>query len=769
MKIDISDAFQTLGYSVYQFYQRPGIGFYIPLYQREYSWDKENVEQLLEDIEKGITALLSDEDEIRFLGTIISVDETDKKRIQPQDPRSLPPTIEKIIDGQQRLTTISLIAALLYKHLLELESKLVKLNTINKSDYEEICTNWKSKLIDIFSTDLRTGKPTRKPKIIRGHIDYWIKEGVNSDAYKSEVALFFADFILFNDSSNSLEAKPQKNKSRFAENYKNIDKWLKNIALSHTVPESDYPKAWELLEQEHTQEYIWIYERANLLEIINLKDNQDKKSEAFLLASLVQILAICHYILERCCFTVIRPQNEEWAFDMFQSLNASGTPLTAIETFRPLVVNTTEVQNMKFENAEIRPYFESIEHLFIDAANAASKSKLTKEFLTSIATVINSVQLPSHFSSQRKYLDKIYNDLPNYESQLELIRFMGNYATFYKTIWIDYKGENNLAIDKISSHPEAKLASLLILFLKKSNHRMAITILAYFYHDILIGREDSIHNFIGAIKAIAAFYITWRSAEPNAGLDNAYRNFFKGIKNSNKTDFIHQPQMWSESKFTGLDLTTLKQYFKNILTDKKLSIEDDWVLKAANYLKYKNASSICYFALLVSAHDTIADEENLGLMKLGSQKSSYPYLDLAQWQSKELKEIEHIAPKSNTNGWDNELYDLKTELYDSIGNLTLLPAIINQSASNKGWKEKFIYYQHLAQNDPSKIQELAIKAENLGIILKKDIINLLQHSNYNNHIAPLLRLEHKNWDKKIVEDRAIRILQILWHRINHWL
>jgi len=769
MKIDISDAFQTLGYSIYEFYQRPGTGFYIPLYQREYSWDKENVEQLLDDIAKGVDALLSHEDEIRFLGTIISVDETDKKRIQPQDPRSLPPTIEKIIDGQQRLTTISLLAALLYKHLVDIETKLTKLNTINKSDFEEICTNWKSKLIDIFSTDLRTGRPTRKPKIIRGHIDYWVKEGVNADAYKSDAALFFADFILAHDNNNGLDVKLQKSKGRFSENYKLIDKWLKDISLTHTDSESSYPKAWELLEKEYMQEYIWMYDRENLLDIINLKDAENKKSEAFHLSSLVQILGICHYVLERCCFTVIRPQNEEWAFDMFQSLNASGTPLTAIETFRPLVVNTTESEKIKFENSDIRTYFERIENLFKDSANAASKSKLTKEFLTSIATVINSFQLASHFSSQRKYLDKIYNDLPSYESQSELIQFMGNYATFYKEIWIDYKGDNNLPIDKISAHPEAELASLLILFLKKSNHRMAITVLAYFYHDILTGREESINNFIGAVKAISAFYIIWRSARPNAGLDNIYRNFFKGIKNPSKVDYSHKPQMWSETKSTGLSLSLLKQYLTNVLVDEKLSSEYDWASKAINYLKYKNSSSICYFALLVSSHDTIPDDTKPGLMKIGSLKSSYPYLTLNQWQSKELKEIEHIAPKSNENGWDEALYDSQNELYDSIGNLTLLPAVINQSASNKGWKEKFIYYQHLAQNDPSKVQELAIKAQNLGIILKKDIIDILQRSSYNNHIAPLLRLENNDWNKDIVEDRALRILQILWHRINNWI
>jgi uncharacterized protein with ParB-like and HNH nuclease domain len=50
----IEQAFLTEGKNVYNFFQRPGIGYYIPLYQREYSWDKENIEQLLDDIGKRI-------------------------------------------------------------------------------------------------------------------------------------------------------------------------------------------------------------------------------------------------------------------------------------------------------------------------------------------------------------------------------------------------------------------------------------------------------------------------------------------------------------------------------------------------------------------------------------------------------------------------------------------------------------------------------------------------------------------------------------------
>jgi hypothetical protein len=768
MKLDIESAFLTSGYSVYEFYQRPGVGFYIPLYQREYSWDKDNAEQLLEDIEKGVSAMTEYETEIRFLGTIITVNEGDKKRIQPQDPKSLPPTIEKVIDGQQRLTTIGLLASLLYKHIVELETKLLKLDTSNKDEFIEINTIWKNKLLDIFSVDLQSGNPKRKPKIIRGYIDFWTREGKNEEAYKSEPSLFFADFILeVTQNNKSFGSKPTVAKSRFSTNFRLMDKWLKEtVSEAHTNDDDQYPKAWDLLDKERLQEDLWGYERDNLLNIINTKDIQSKKSESYLLCSLVQVFAVCHYILERCCFTVIQPKDENWAFDMFQSLNASGTPLTAIETFRPLVVNTTELEKEKFEYSEAKKHFERIETLFKDATNAASKSKLTNEFLTSIAIVLDSYKLESHFSSQRKYLERIYTDLPNYTEKCKLINFMANYADFYKNIWIDYKGDNNLVIEKINTNAEAELASLLILFLKRSNHRMSITILACFYSDILEGKPDSISNFVAAVKAIAAFYIIWRAADSNAGLDNVYRNFFKGIKNDTRPAFVAKD--WLSNQGKSLDLQTLKIYLANILEDKGLSHKDDWVLKASSYLKYETSSSVCFISLLIAAHDTIPDNDRLGLIKVGTPHSN-PYLKLEKWNAKDLKEIEHIAPKDNAQGWDSTLYDLNSKLYDSIGNLTLLPESVNKSASNRSWEEKFLYYKHLAEKDPDALRELSIKAQNKGIHLNKNTITLLQNSNYNSHILPILSLENQVWDSNIVEYRSVKILEIVWDKITQWL
>lgn len=54
---DIEKAFNPETKSVHTYYQSPGVGFYIPLYQREYSWDNDNIEQLLDDVAQGVDSL----------------------------------------------------------------------------------------------------------------------------------------------------------------------------------------------------------------------------------------------------------------------------------------------------------------------------------------------------------------------------------------------------------------------------------------------------------------------------------------------------------------------------------------------------------------------------------------------------------------------------------------------------------------------------------------------------------------------------------------
>jgi hypothetical protein len=66
----------------------------IPAYQRPYSWEKENVQQLLDDIWEAYT----EGDGEYFIGSLITIERDRDRRYE-------------VVDGQQRLTSLNLILA----------------------------------------------------------------------------------------------------------------------------------------------------------------------------------------------------------------------------------------------------------------------------------------------------------------------------------------------------------------------------------------------------------------------------------------------------------------------------------------------------------------------------------------------------------------------------------------------------------------------------------------------------------------------------------
>ena len=191
-----------------------------------------------------------------------------------------------------------------------------------------------------------------------------------------------------------------------------------------------------------------------------------------------------------------------------------------------------------------------------------------------------------------------------------------------------------------------------------------------------------------------------------------------------------------------LDIEELGTYFKEVLKEKDIGTKNEWKSKASQYLRYYKVQKVCKFVLLVTSNDTIPDSAQLGLMKIAKPNTSLSYLEPDKWNSEDLKSIEHIAPRkpdleSDAN-WVKALYENYD--YDQIGNLTLLPTPINSSAGNKNWLEKWIYYKHLAEKDSSELAHLQQEAQDNGVSLSKDTINLLQNASYQDHIQPIVQL-----------------------------
>lgn len=100
--------------------------FVIPRYQREYSWDKKNYQEFFEDMMNNLVVIEGNiKDDQYFLGTMLFVGNFTEKPDKPIE----------VIDGQQRLTTITILFSVLSDRFRELGE-----DTLSKQLFNYIMT-----------------------------------------------------------------------------------------------------------------------------------------------------------------------------------------------------------------------------------------------------------------------------------------------------------------------------------------------------------------------------------------------------------------------------------------------------------------------------------------------------------------------------------------------------------------------------------------------------------------------------------------------------
>lgn len=84
--------------------------YQVPLYQRVYAWDKKDRDRLWDDILELVETRRTDTAATHFIGSVVLSESPDNAAARMQ--RYL------VVDGQQRLTTLSLLIAALRNHLV---------------------------------------------------------------------------------------------------------------------------------------------------------------------------------------------------------------------------------------------------------------------------------------------------------------------------------------------------------------------------------------------------------------------------------------------------------------------------------------------------------------------------------------------------------------------------------------------------------------------------------------------------------------------------
>ncbi len=432
------------------------IKYVIPKYQREYTWKKENWDDLFNDIigENG-------SEEGPFLGSIICVNKTTETVLSP---------ILEIIDGQQRLTTLSLLYAAIHARLSienkeddEFRSELINLKyrlvqkkksketklelsyqNNNFEDYKEILEE--SGILDVkegrpknlgnrrlykaysfFSTKLES-YPFDEVKKLLDKINYShiikIEVNTNSDAFNlfesinnRGVPLSAIDLI-----KNSLLSNLEKSKSRTMDDA--FEEW--KVVIDNLTED---PKIQERFLRHHYNAFkhnedvkVKIKEgKATKSNLINIYEQLIKKDALLLLNNLKSK----SYIFSR----FINPEENDGLYKEFTDLlHISGAPsyifvlylLTEFKNNKELLKETISFLSKYFVRRSLTDYpaTRNLDNIFIGLVEECERNKNNISFEIIKNFLIN----PERYASDDIFREKLESNI--YEINSEAARYI---------------------------------------------------------------------------------------------------------------------------------------------------------------------------------------------------------------------------------------------------------------------------------------------------------------------------------------------------------
>jgi hypothetical protein len=478
-------------------------------------------------------------------------------------------------------------------------------------------------------------------------------------------------------------------------------------------------------------------------------------------SELIRLVLFAHFFIERVAITVVTATNEDYAFDMFESLNTTGEPLTAFETFKPKIIDTEGLA--EYERSDSRAYCDTVEGYLESFTKPNEKQDATSNLLVTFALTEHGEKLSKRLGEQRRYFKK-YEKLEISEKKLFLLQ-LADAARFLSNSWSVVGGEAPKIEGIRNLSDDAKLS---LFFLIKIKHTITQPLIIRYFSNLSNSSRDLAPHaettLMEVIKAITAFHILWRgSRQTTDGIDSIYRNLML-----NGYPALELPPLKRFGHHQLPEADALKAAFRDILgRHGGINHVDDWKARLTNTPSYKNAQ-LAQLILLAASDDAVVDIANPGLIIKG-RKGRMPMFTFDKFISDDVRTVEHIAPQnpSISDNWDENIYE-SPDMVDTIGNLTLLPAVENSYLGNSGWLKKRLIYKILSAETPDQLEALIQQAHSQGIGISESSEKLLERSKYLPLVRSIGEVEG-NWTAALITQRTERIGELAWDRISPWL
>lgn len=756
--------------------KRKTTGFYMPAYQRPYSWEESHIRDLFSDCENVFRNLLDSHDAIIFLGSILSVDDSIALTIYPLVKRDKPEEIKLIIDGQQRLSTLMLIILCINERLRILLPSLKK--AINSEQDEEIkdvldeLRQVVSQLeIDTSNTVVETTAEHEVykylPKIIRSQVDCWGRSEKNA-LYDSPIAelLYVYQRHIMEQRDNSV-FKPldlslmSTSAKRVVNNVKEIRKQLDCVqkGFQFQFPDSE------------TEEKINISDLVDVETLDVCLDFPVDKNLALVaesypkVAEVIYIAVFAKFLLHRVCLTYVEVNNESYAFDMFEALNTTGEPLTAIETFVPKAIEFIGKKRKEGAPEEeleaAMDVLNSITERFENIIDSKEKNLKTKALILAFVRAFEGKVKVTSLRDQRDAMLKSYENC-DYDLKGVYLSQLATSANFLFDHWQVVVPN----VGKLVDSSVLDISNLCLRYLVDMKHDIVQSLLIQF---VLIdekfeatGTEHS--DFAKVLKSVTAFSVLWRAMSGGAdGIDAVYKKLHERGVNADQKGFTLGHGSLTSDRFNP---DIINQFFREELVNKiitkgspKDTVDEKWLDICSKQQILTKPKSI-KMLLLAGLHGV----ELEGVDHQISNKLSTDFLTTTMWELISRKNaIKKVFNGGSTEGWGDEEI-ANPEIYNKIGNV-LIDVRDGVSCSNSpSW---YNLKQHLLQ---------ALANDTINDI--EDILSSECHiSEHAKSHASVLMLEKKfgditfadKWGKQQIDERSSLLLSNAWRNLTKWL
>ena len=786
--MDLKSVFDAWATDVKELFHSPGLGYYIPAYQRPYDWDNDHIDRLFEDLSHGVNELLTSENAISFLGTVITIDDNQNTTIDESVKNELPNKVRTVVDGQQRMTTFLVLIVALHNEIsvrrAALPGKIEEGDPGSESqeegdpESESEQDKWldgeaEKTLVDLcnmYEEDQQMGEARYYPRMTRAYDDRWSRKSKVAQ-YKSPIAEFLHKY-----GEHRREETEREETERYVHcgdesiggRFNHLTELLNSYVVSSKGDEDyPFPATGELAASQNVVKHLFRDFPAEVASRLGEEAKNGHEESDF--AKLYRLVVFARFVMWRAAVTLVEVLVEDYAFDMFEALNTTGEPLTAFETFKPRVI-TTEGHSA-YKTSSSRDEMEKVEAYLERFEKAEERQKGTKDLLTAFALAEAGAKLGRDLRSQRRWLLSSYDNIKDAQKRKDFVVHLSKTAQLTDRVWDPISGSPNFGpIGDLSGEARLSLAVL-----RDAKHHVVLGPLTRFYasavsaHDRGTGKATKAKKAAkgeleAALKAMAGFFALWRGAY---GSTNNIDRIYRTLMSSGASDVGVGP--FARSHNVGntdvLSSEALKNYMCLALKERGLDTKDGWVSRASETPVYSHSQPLARFLLLAATHDTVPDDEKPGMVK-EARDSVLKLLDYDSWTSEAALSVEHVAPRTASDEWEGKLYNL-VETIDRLGNLLLLPKAVNSSISNQSWKVKRACYRVLSATTPEELETAKAEAAEHEVELPP----MIQDDEAKQYLAVAAGVAkcERDWDLAMVEERSKCLAGLAWDRLAPWV